>query len=168
MGACLRSLYLSRAGAVAGTVAGAFSRPCHESRSRRLGPALATRCMRRLLFIAPGAVAGAPSSPSTGDRRARALGSSLGGGEESDRGVDRAEATGQRARPKADGQSCTLATPRGSSIRVPIGRLSPEALSRGVFASGRETRSGRFFLGPQWCPTELVTYPFPIALIRLS
>ena len=69
---------------------------------------------------------------------------------------DRAEATGQRARPKADGQSCTLATPRGSSIRVPIGRLSPEAFSRGVFASGRETRSGRFFLGPQWCPTELV------------
>ena len=68
---------------------------------------------------------------------------------------DRAEATGQRARPKADGQSCTLATPRGSSIRVPIGRLSPEAFSRGVFASGRETRSGRFFLGPQWCPTEL-------------
>ena len=52
---------------------------------------------------------------------------------------DRAEATGQRARPKADGQSCTLATPRGSSIRVPIGRLSPEAFSRGVFASGRET-----------------------------
>ena len=44
---------------------------------------------------------------------------------------DRAEATGQRARPKADGQSCTLATPRGSSIRVPIGRLSPEAFSRG-------------------------------------
>ena len=32
---------------------------------------------------------------------------------------DRAEATGQRARPKADGQSCTLATQRGSSIRVP-------------------------------------------------
>ena len=52
---------------------------------------------------------------------------------------DRAEATGQRARPKAEGQSCTLATPRGSSIRVPIGRLSPEAFSRGVFASGRET-----------------------------
>ena len=41
------------------------------------------------------------------------------------------------------------------SRRVPIGRLSPEAFSRGVFASGRETRSGRFFLGPQWCPTEL-------------
>lgn len=59
---------------------------------------------------------------------------------------DRAEATGQRARPKADGQSCTLATPRGSSIRVPIGRLSPEAFSRGVFASGRETRSARFSL----------------------
>ena len=69
---------------------------------------------------------------------------------------DRAEATGQRARPKADGQSCTLATPRGSSIRVPIGRLSPEAFSRGVFASGRENRSARFFLGPQWCPTELL------------
>ena len=68
---------------------------------------------------------------------------------------DRAEATGQRARPKADGQSCTLATRRGSSIRVPIGRLSPDAFSRGVFATGRETRSGRFFLGPQWCPTEL-------------
>ena len=30
-----------------------------------------------------------------------------------------------------------------------------EAFSRGVFASGRETRSNRFFLGPQWCPTEL-------------
>ena len=55
---------------------------------------------------------------------------------------------GQRARPKADGQSCTLATPRGSSIRVPIGRLSPEAFSRGVFASGRENRSARFFLVP--------------------
>ena len=87
MGACLRSLYLSRAGAVAGTVAGAFSRPCHESRSRRLGPALATRCMRRLLFIAPGAVAGAPSSPRTGDaaRACPRFVAGWGGGERSRR-----------------------------------------------------------------------------------
>ena len=47
---------------------------------------------------------------------------------------DRAEATGQRARPKADGQSCTLATPRGSSIRVPIGRLSSLRPSREGFS----------------------------------
>ena len=87
MGACLRSLYLSRAGAVAGAVAGAFSRPCPESRSRRLGPALATRCMRRLLFIAPGAVAGAPSPPSTGDaaRACPRFVAGWGGGERSRR-----------------------------------------------------------------------------------
>ena len=87
MGACLRSLYLSRAGAVAGAVAGVFSRPCPESRSRRLGPALATRCMRRLLFIAPGAVAGAPSSPRTGDaaRACPRFVAGWGGGERSRR-----------------------------------------------------------------------------------
>ena len=33
---------------------------------------------------------------------------------------DRAEATGQRARPKADGQSCTLATPRGTRQGGPL------------------------------------------------
>ena len=87
MGACLRSLYLSRAGAVAGAVAGVFSRPCPESRSRRLGPALATRCMRRLLFIAPGTVAGAPSPPSTGDaaRACPRFVAGWGGGERSRR-----------------------------------------------------------------------------------
>ena len=58
---------------------------------------------------------------------------------------DRAEATGQRARPKADGQSCTLATPRGSSIRVPIGRLSPEAFSRHTSPRTPFLNDGCFF-----------------------
>ena len=75
-----------------------------------------------------------------------------------------------------------VATPKGSSIRVPIGRLWLEApfsrAKRGFRSSGRETPDLRgsfgvpsgvstvmkrnpicevayFFWGPQWCPTEL-------------
>ena len=80
---------------------------------------------------------------------------------------DRAEATGQRARPKADGQSCTLATPRGSSIRVPIGRLSPEAFSRGVFASGRETLPQREnWLSPPHPERPIKPQPEPLTSER--
>ena len=87
MGARLRSLYLSRAGAVAGAVAGAFSRPCHD-RER----AVLARHWPHDACVAFYLLRRAPSRarrlrPVLAMRRARALGSSLGGGEESDRGV---------------------------------------------------------------------------------